>query len=483
MRDYREQVQACWLGKAIGGTLGQPHEGKSGPLELEFYDPVPDGTIPNDDLDLQVVSALALAQQGHTRVHREIIAQAARDHVTFPWDEYGCMLRNLAYGIEPPLSGQYDNWFTDGMGAAIRSELWACLAPGRPEIAAAYAYEDACVDHAGDGVWAAVFHAALQSLAFVESDRDRLLDAALAFLPPESRVRRALEDTRRWWKEIGDWRAVRERILAEHGHPNFTDVAQNLAFTELGWLAGEDDFGKSICIAVNCGMDTDCTGATLAALLGILDPASIPDKWREPIGQDLILSPGIIGLSPPETIEGFTELTLNLARELQKTQTTAELPSVLPRKKPALGEAGVVVPARMWIEESAVSEPQPSAAVEETSLPGHWITDPRLRRGLAMRFEVALQQETAVRVMAATWGRVRAWLDGKQVVSREQTGNMIPSFHRAVPAASAPIQLDPGKHTLTVVARVPEPSAPEIVIGVGQAQTNLWLPWALARRA
>jgi ADP-ribosylation/crystallin J1 len=40
----------------------------------------------------------------------------------------------------------------------------------------------------------------------------------------------------------------------------------------LGLLAGEGDFGKSLCIAVNCGNDTDCTGATLGAPLGILYP-------------------------------------------------------------------------------------------------------------------------------------------------------------------------------------------------------------------
>ncbi len=69
--------------------------------------------------------------------------------------------------------------------------------------------------------------------------------------------------------------------------PEFTDVAQNLAFTVLGWLAGGGDFGHSICIAVNCGKDTDCTGATLGALLGILDPAGIGEEWLRPIGREL----------------------------------------------------------------------------------------------------------------------------------------------------------------------------------------------------
>ncbi len=77
----------------------------------------------------------------------------------FPWNEYGVGKRNWAEGLVPPHTGSFDNWFTCGEGAAIRSELWACLAPGDPDRAAAFAYEDACFDHAGDGVLAAQFNA------------------------------------------------------------------------------------------------------------------------------------------------------------------------------------------------------------------------------------------------------------------------------------------------------------------------------------
>ena len=51
----RRRMLGCFLGKAAGGTLGQPYEGYEGPLGLTFYDPVPEDMIPNDDLDLQLV--------------------------------------------------------------------------------------------------------------------------------------------------------------------------------------------------------------------------------------------------------------------------------------------------------------------------------------------------------------------------------------------------------------------------------------------
>ncbi len=63
----------------------------------------------------------------------------------------------------------------------------------------------------------------------------------------------------------------------------------NLAFVIIGWMYGEGDFGKSICTAVNCGDDTDCTGATLGSIFGIiLGKDGIPKEWIEPIGERII---------------------------------------------------------------------------------------------------------------------------------------------------------------------------------------------------
>ena len=185
----RDRIMGCWMGKAVGGTLGQTFEGLSGPLTADFYHPVPTEMVPNDDLDLQVLYAVVMDGMPQPRVDRHVIANAWRDHVEFPWNEYGVGMRNLAEGIQPPYTGSFDNWFTCGEGAAIRSELWACLAPGDPDLAAAYAYEDACFDHDGDGIVAAQFLARLQSLAFDESDPDTLLDGALAGIDPEQRHR------------------------------------------------------------------------------------------------------------------------------------------------------------------------------------------------------------------------------------------------------------------------------------------------------
>ncbi len=309
--EYRNKVMGCWLGKAVGGTLGQPHEGNPGPLELTFYDPVPKGAIPNDDLDLQVLWA-EVADRFGPAVDRTHLAKGWIAHTDFPWDEYGVATANIARGIMPPLSGHHLNFCGDCMGSPIRSEIWAALAPGDPALARELAYEDAIVDHDGEGIWGEIFLAVIESAAFVMQDRDRLIELGLSAIPTDCRTSQAVRATIDWFAQDGDWKAVRENILRDFGNPNFTDTPQNIAFTILGWLAGSD-FGEAICIAVNCGQDTDCTGATLGALLGILDPASIPEKWLVPISDEVVLSSEMKNMHPPKTMQELTDLTVSMA--------------------------------------------------------------------------------------------------------------------------------------------------------------------------
>lgn len=84
----------------------------------------------------------------------------------------------------------------------------------------------------------------------------------------------------------------------------------------IGWLYGEDDFGRSLCIAVNCGEDTDCTAATLGAVLGIiLGKKGIPERWIEPIGDNIstcCINMLNGGLSIPRTVTELVDRILRL---------------------------------------------------------------------------------------------------------------------------------------------------------------------------
>lgn len=302
--EYIQKVKGCYLGKAVGGTLGMPFEGNLSSQTLTYYKNIPDTMIPNDDVDLQVVYTETLYRFG-LPVNRCQLADAWA-HLRFGPDEYGVAKYHLNKGFYPPVSGAFENYFTRGMGAAIRSELWACMAPGDPSLAATLAREDACIDHNGDGIDAAVFLAALQSAAFTESDREKLLSTAFSFIPENGILSTALHDVILWWQQTSELFTVREKILQKYANVNWTDITVNLSFILLGWLAGGKDFGKAICSTVNCGYDADCTGATLGALLGIIAPESIGKEWTDPIGESLVLSSNIVGMHNTDTIDKFT---------------------------------------------------------------------------------------------------------------------------------------------------------------------------------
>lgn len=305
---YIKKLISCYKGKAVGGTLGMPYEGNTETNNIKFYDPMPEEMHGNDDLDLQVISLEALLENG-LPVNCCHLARAWR-HLNFGPDEYGVALHNLQNRIFAPLSGTYENKFHNGMGGAIRSELWAALAPGNPALAVSFAKTDASIDHCGSGISGSVFLTAVESAAYTEKETERLIETGLSFVKNDARFYSAIRDTVKWWRDTGDLFETREKILTYYKSDNWSDVTVNVCFIVLAWLAGNGDFGKTICNAVNCGYDADCTAASVGSIMGIINPDCIDEKWSEPIGDKLILSRQILGM---RTSENMTQLCDKIA--------------------------------------------------------------------------------------------------------------------------------------------------------------------------
>lgn len=318
---YRKKLNGCFMGKVIGGTVGMPFEGKRSTRNISYYEPVPTEMVANDDLDLQVVWLESIRQFG-LPINRRHLCGAWVKHVHYAFDEYGMALRNIKSGVYAPLSGQFNNVFYSGMGSAIRTEIWAACAPCNPELAVHFATEDACVDHTKDGLYASRFIAAIESKAFETGDFEELIKTGLSFIPDNTRLSNGIKDTVKWWKESGDMLEVRKKILEKYEVVNWTDVTINLSFIVLAWLAGDGDFGKCICAASNLGFDTDCTSGTLGAILGIINPDSIEEKWVKPIGNQLVLSDAIIGMHDITTIDVMCDKIVSLARDVQNFYKT-----------------------------------------------------------------------------------------------------------------------------------------------------------------
>lgn len=356
VKDYRNKVLGCWMGKNIGGTLGAPMEWKRQVNDVSFYTQVLDGNpFPNDDLDLQLVWLMALEEQG-IDINARTLADYWLTYITPHWAEYGNSKANLRSGLMPPLSGIMNNPYKDSYGAFIRSEIWACIAPGCPDVAVKYAYEDAIVDHGnGEGMYAEIFCAALESAAFVESDPYKLIHLALSYIPEDCGIAKVVKLVLERYASKKPYLEVRDEILSKYrAHyteyagcsqedvdkgfadgPLGWDAPANIGFLIIGWLYGEGDFGKSLCYTVNCGEDTDCTAATLGSIFGIIHGIDkIPKNWIDPIGngiKTMCINMGEAQGKLPATIEELTERVERMARQvLLRWCPSVELSEVKP---------------------------------------------------------------------------------------------------------------------------------------------------------
>lgn len=320
-------IYGCWMGKNCGGTLGAPLEkafGEAEPFDVWWYPKLQEGGIPNDDLEMQLLWLKALEEVGPT-LNAEHLAQYWLDHIGYNWDEYGFSKHNLLLGLRPPVSGYYNNWFKDCMGCPIRSEIWACVAPGHPRIAARYAFEDAICDHAGgESVHGELFNVAIEAAAFVVADPKKLIEIGLSYVGPNTQTRKAVQAALDAHAAGIDWKEARRRVLAATPSANSQYSPLNMAFQVIGWLWG-DDFGDAICKAVNCGYDTDCTGATLGSYLGILlSKDGLPKKWVEPLGESIATNESWGGLrhastcpNPiPADLSSLTDRTIAVAKKV-----------------------------------------------------------------------------------------------------------------------------------------------------------------------
>jgi ADP-ribosylglycohydrolase len=177
---------------------------------------------------------------------------------------------NLVRGFKSPATAIYRNPFREWIGAQIRADLFGYIAPANPELAASLAYKDACLSHTKNGIYGEMFIAAAISAALVSNDLEKVIDAGLSQVPKNSRLAEVVKDVTSWSKELNNWQEVWEKTNKRYGKYNWVHTLPNLAFVLIGLIWGKLDFKKTVSIAVMCGYDTDCNGATAGSILGAL---------------------------------------------------------------------------------------------------------------------------------------------------------------------------------------------------------------------
>ncbi|MGV9248827.1 ADP-ribosylglycohydrolase family protein [Streptomyces sp. NPDC003710] len=345
--DLPDRILGGWLGRIAGNMLGKPVERgevwtrdridrylrRAGALPLTDYLPEPAdesealdlrpewrqcvrgrirGSCRDDDIDYAILGLDLLERHGFgfsTEQVGDLWLLRLPYLQTFTAER--AAYRNLANGLKPPLTATFDNPYQEWIGALIRADVHGWTRPGDPPGAAALARRDAVLSHTGNGVYGAMWAAALVSAAFTAPTVRDALDTALAVIPASSRLARtvhrviSLHETRLSWEETLD------TVSVETAGLGWIHTVPNAAVLTAGLLYGDGDFTRTIALTVRGGLDTDSNGATAGSVTGVLTGArAIPAHWTDPL-QDRVRS-AVFGFDGIRITE-LAERTLRLA--------------------------------------------------------------------------------------------------------------------------------------------------------------------------
>jgi hypothetical protein len=316
--DYEERVYAGVLGKLIGVYEGRPYEGWSyerimerlGEINYYVHEKLNVPLVVTDDdisgtftffralADYNYIPDLTARQIGQTWLNyliegRTILWWGGMSNST----EHTAYLR-LKSGIPAPESGSIElngKVVAEQIGAQIFIDAWAMACPGDPEMAVDFAGKAGSVSHDGEALYGAQALVAMESMAFIEADNNKLLDTAVSFIPKDSIIYRMISDIRNWHQQDNDWRRTRERIVANYGYDKFgggCHMVPNHGLIVLGLLYGGDDFQKALMVTNTSGWDTDCNGGNIGCLMGIkvgLEGVNAGPDFRGPVADRLYL--------------------------------------------------------------------------------------------------------------------------------------------------------------------------------------------------
>ncbi|MGW5373359.1 ADP-ribosylglycohydrolase family protein [Streptomyces sp. NPDC004009] len=346
--DLADRVHGGWLGRIAGNMLGKPVEqGEvwtreridrylrgADALPLTDYLPEPAdpadaaalrpewrrcvrgrvrGSCRDDDVDYAVLGLHLLETHGFgfsTEQVGDLWLLRLPYLQTFTAER--AAYRNLANGLKPPLTATYDNPYQEWIGALIRADVHGWTCPGDPRRAASLARRDAVLSHTGNGVYGAMWAAALIASAFTARDVREALESALAVIPASSRLARTVRRVMSLHEARLSWEETLDTVSGETAGLGWIHTVPNAAVLTAGLLHGGGDFTRTVALTVRGGLDTDSNGATAGSVAGVMTgAAAIPARWTEPL-RDTVRS-AVFGFDGVR-ISALAERTVRLAR-------------------------------------------------------------------------------------------------------------------------------------------------------------------------
>jgi hypothetical protein len=272
----------------VGGRAAKTYPRFAGMRAFDAIDHMP----ADDDMDYTVAGLLVVKEGGATFTPADVARFWMRNiPLLRTCTAERVAYRNLAMQVPPPASASYRNPYREWIGARIRGDAFGYVSVGNPERAAEFAWRDASISHVKNGIYGEMLVAAMIAWAASCDDVTELLEAGLGEIPETSRLYADVREVMRWHAAgLGYDQAVAriherwdERLPHHWCHTN-----SNTMICVAALLWGEGDFGKSVCRAVQPGFDTDCNGATVGSIMGLmLGAGRIPSSWTRRLNNTL----------------------------------------------------------------------------------------------------------------------------------------------------------------------------------------------------
>ncbi len=276
----RDKIRGGLLGQMLGNLNGLKHENKyiAEPGNVEAYTPaLPEGARTDDDTDFEWVYIVAMQNENRVCLAPERIVQLWKQRINRNiWCSNRFARHLMDLGIEPPLTGRLvlNPWAEFNISGQFLCETFGLLGPAMPQTASRIGlnYTRVAIDY--EPAQTTQLFCTMIATAFTSDDIERILDAGLAAVVPESRVHQVVTDVRRWHgQHPDDWRTTR-RLLKEKytqaggGMRDMNGYELNTGATIAALLYGRGDFAKTLTTAFNFGWDADNTAATAGTIVG-----------------------------------------------------------------------------------------------------------------------------------------------------------------------------------------------------------------------
>ncbi|MEU0937941.1 ADP-ribosylglycohydrolase family protein [Embleya sp. NPDC005971] len=186
----------------------------------------------------------------------------------------------LLGGALPPATASRASAHGGTDEAMARADLYGYAAPGDPRRAARLARKDAAVSHVGEGLYAAMWSAALAAAAFTARDAAQAVGVSLRHVPVESRLSRAIQGVLVAHTRGRTWEQAAAEVHQRYGTGSRRDALGNACLVAAGLLWGDGDPGRGIGLTVRAGWDIHTTAPLAGSIAGILHGAEA--AWPSP---------------------------------------------------------------------------------------------------------------------------------------------------------------------------------------------------------